>query len=178
MKFVAHSSPRAQHFEISVKRKPAKEKKKLHPSTAVIHYGTIQCVAASSQKTVAASRPSTGAKAAKPQIRETPLLPWASRPLPVPEPTELALKYTHPTGMNHDPIQGFSRQKSGITPLERGPFETAEEYQTMYHLMSYQIWRFQGCYPITSKSHRLTLFLELRLLDWRTCQLRSICAIL
>jgi hypothetical protein len=64
-----------------------------------------------------------------------------------PEPlTELAERYTHPTGPNHSTIAYTG--KSGLTPITpyptNLPFRDREEREYNIQLEAYQLWRFCG----------------------------------
>jgi hypothetical protein len=63
--------------------------------------------------------------------------------------TELGEKYGHPVGPNHVAIANLRPWKSGITPLEPGPFKTEEAKLQYIKLQNYQRDRFEG------KMHRI-----------------------
>lgn len=52
--------------------------------------------------------------------------------------TELAKKYSAPRTGNHNTLIGFEPLKSGISPLEPGPFATWKEFVDFYILERYQ----------------------------------------
>jgi len=60
--------------------------------------------------------------------------------------TPLAEKYGHPSTGPPDPsaLQRIVPFKSGLTPLDAGPFTTAEERTTFLALENYQRKRFAG----------------------------------
>lgn len=58
--------------------------------------------------------------------------------------TALAEKYGHPVGPHHKVIQGILPLKSGLTPLNPGPFLTFAELQLFKDLHTYQRLRFHG----------------------------------
>jgi hypothetical protein len=58
--------------------------------------------------------------------------------------TALAEKYGHPTGPRDDIIQGYVPLKSGLTPLNAGPFRTVEEADLYERMYAYQQDRMKG----------------------------------
>jgi hypothetical protein len=62
----------------------------------------------------------------------------------VPKLSILAHKYSHPVGKRHDDLYGSDELKSGLTPLDLGPFTTRREYETLNRWRSYQKHRFEG----------------------------------
>jgi hypothetical protein len=58
--------------------------------------------------------------------------------------TEVAQKYTHPTGDRQLELEGIEPLKSGLSPLELASFTTIDEYLTYWSLEEYQINRFAG----------------------------------
>jgi hypothetical protein len=58
--------------------------------------------------------------------------------------TALAEKYGHPIGPEHAVIQGYVLLKSGLTPLNPGPFLTIEERDLYHKIASYQRSRLRG----------------------------------
>jgi hypothetical protein len=58
--------------------------------------------------------------------------------------TALAEKYGHPTGSNDDIIQGYVPLKSGLTPLNPGPFRTVAEKVLYEKMVEYQRKRLKG----------------------------------
>jgi hypothetical protein len=58
--------------------------------------------------------------------------------------TELGEKYGHPVGPNHVAISQIRPWRSGITPLEPGPFKTEAARLEYIKLQNYQRDRFEG----------------------------------
>ena len=96
-----------------------------------------------------------------PQQPHAPFQPAPTKVRPRPGLTELAQKYTHPTGDDHSRLQGMEPLKSGLTPLEFASFATIDEYLLYWYLEEYQKDRFNGLF-------RLFPLLVTNLLTW--CQ--------
>jgi len=56
----------------------------------------------------------------------------------------LAVKYSHPVGPEHDDLYGSSELKSGLTPLDLGPFVRRQDVENLHRWMAYQLRRFDG----------------------------------
>jgi len=72
--------------------------------------------------------------------------------------TDLAKKYTHPTGPDHVVISHYEPFMSGLTPLEPGPFASVVDRDVYKDLRDYQIERFRGrqTSSIFDRSKKLT----------------------
>jgi hypothetical protein len=71
--------------------------------------------------------------------------PWQP---PSPKLSALAKKYNHPVGGRHDDLYGSTELKSGLTPLNLGPFERYEDVHNLQRWKTYQRERFEGkCLP-------------------------------
>jgi hypothetical protein len=64
-------------------------------------------------------------------------------PLPL-KLSALAEKYSHPVGDEHDALYGSSELKSGLTPLNLGPFDQAKDHDNFQRWRAYQQQRFGG----------------------------------
>lgn len=56
----------------------------------------------------------------------------------------LAQKYGHPVGGHHDVLYGSTELKSGLTPLDYGPFNKVEDADNLHRWELYQRKRFEG----------------------------------
>lgn len=61
--------------------------------------------------------------------------------------TALAKKYSAPRTGDHETLIGFEPLKSGITPLDPGPFRTWKQFVDFYVLEKYQRNRLKGTTP-------------------------------
>ena len=61
-----------------------------------------------------------------------------------PKLTALAVKYSHPVGEDHFNLDGSRELKSGLTPLDYGPFKTRDQFKNLQRWEAYQRRRFRG----------------------------------
>jgi len=57
--------------------------------------------------------------------------------------TQLAVRYTHPTGKEDKPLRNYPH-KSGITPIIEEAWKTQEQFNEWHALDAYQRERFNG----------------------------------
>lgn len=74
--------------------------------------------------------------------------------------TALAEKYGHPLGQQHGILHGYAPMKSGLTPLDMGPFQTFEEMHFYRAMDYYQRERFRGQQMFWLQCQSIRLMIE------------------